>query len=124
MNICQHCSKELKVGWMHKRYGSRFCDDICRTNYHNARKALKRQHASTIKAIMDIQDKMGFDGELGQEAIAAMREILAVVSLPEFDIKCGNCGQKRLYMPTPGDTCDFCHKNEWVFKPKSLQAES
>jgi len=120
--FCHWCNKELERGNGGMTYhDSRFCSDKCRMSYHNAKRKAKRQHQQAISAIMYIQEMMLKQGELRKQASDAIMEIIAVASVPEFDIKCADCGQGRMYLPTAADTCSFCQGNKWVFKPRSLQ---
>jgi len=116
---CQWCEKE--IGWGAMRSDAQFCSDGCRTKCHNAKKKAKRESDNVVNGIMFIQNMMLKSGDLGQEALSAMQTILAVTSIPDFDIKCSNCGQKRLYMPTAADECSFCHQKAWSFEPKPVK---
>lgn len=119
-DFCHFCDKELITGYGHHQYREnlRFCDDKCRTRYHNAQKKVKRNLKSILAMIADIEGLLPKQASLGQEALDAIRQIANVSSETKLDCVCGNCGQTVWLIPQKGEKCDFCQAEHWIFKPK------
>lgn len=118
MNKCQWCEKELRRGWQSYRSGATFCSDECRTKYHNAKKKVKRDKETALAAIQHIQAMLLKGGELGQEALNAVRHI-KIHSEVDFECYCTKCGQDVWILPDKGQKCDFCKSvDSFAFRQK------
>jgi len=73
---CQWCGKSFRQGWGAKRYGAKFCNDECRTNYHNAKKKVRQQEHTAFMLIEFFHDMAKKEGELG----AAAKHALTLIS--------------------------------------------
>jgi hypothetical protein len=119
MNNCQWCNQALGYGWQGKRWGSKFCNDECRTKYHNARKKTQKQAQNIIIALGEIEELITKGGELGELALHTIRRVrIAAEVSSTYQCYCKSCGQNRLFFPMPYDKCDFCGKENWGFKDK------
>jgi len=121
-DFCHWCDKEIIRGSGNHNYqlGNRFCDDDCRSNYHNAKKKVKRQLAAAKEALAAIEPLLLKQGELGQEALAALRLIKYQADMTQYDCYCKNCGQGVWIIPSAGETCNFCQDSNWGFRKKKM----
>lgn len=119
-DYCHWCDAEIIRGSGYHNYqlGNRFCDDTCRTNYHNAKKKVKRQYENILHGIVELQRQLGKQGELGEQALEHLQHIRKFAEETSLDCFCRNCGQYRFTIPLAGDTCNFCQNDNWTFKPK------
>jgi hypothetical protein len=124
-DYCHWCKKEIIRGSGYKNFqlGSRFCDDTCRDNYHNAKKRVERQKDAALRAIWAIEEMLTKQGELGQISLDAMRLIKKMSESTTLDCYCRNCGQTVWIIPNEGERCSFCQDSNWGFKPKRKNPE-
>lgn len=113
---CQWCNKPMYRYDMER--AKNFCCDDCRYKYHNAQKKIKREEQNAWRAISYIQSMMLKNGELGDESLKMIRQLMGHVKTITFECKCGECGQYHFFIPERGEKCDFCQAENWVFFQK------
>lgn len=118
-DYCQWCKKEMDSGVNGER-PKLFCSDNCRYKYHNAQKKLEREEANAYRAIAYIQSMMVKSGDLQDSAINKLRQLITATRIFDFEVKCRNCGQGRLFVPMKGEHCDFCQHEDWRFYEKKV----
>lgn len=115
---CHWCNKYIHRGSGFHNYqlGNRFCDDKCRTKYHNAKKKVLRDEKTAFMLVSFFQDMSKKEGELAELADHALRLIAANAAGSVKKIICKECGQGRFTVPSAGDKCSFCKAENWIIK--------